>query len=98
MSTADPCAAAWEEVGLSALRPSLDQQALAIAENQEASLETRKALASQAKAFRVSVEAEFGVTSDMRAASGSLVSPERNGRLVADLSTLTVVAVDVMGF
>ena len=86
MSTANPCVAAWEEVGLSALRPSLDQQALAIAENQEASLETRKALAAQAKAFRASVEAEFGVTSDMRTASVALVSPEGNGSLIDGLS------------
>lgn len=87
MNTAGPCVAAWEEVGLSALRPSLDQQALAMAENQESSLETRKALAAQAKAFRLSVEAEFGATSDMRTASGALVSAERNGRLIAYLST-----------
>lgn len=79
MSTATPCTTAWEEVGLSALRPGLDEQALAIAENQESSLESRKALAAQAKSFRVSVEAEVGATSDMRTASGALVR-ERKGR------------------
>ncbi|CAM9567605.1 unnamed protein product [Ascophyllum nodosum] len=73
MSTAIPCSTAWDEVGLSALRPSLDQQALAIAENQESSLETRKELAAQAKAFRQSVEADLGATSDIRTASGVLV-------------------------
>ncbi len=74
MSAATPCTTAWEEVGLSNLRPSLDEQALAIAENQESSLESRRALAAQAKSFRLSVEAEVGATSDMRAASGALVS------------------------
>lgn len=74
MSAATPCTTAWEEVGLSNLRPSLDEQALAIAENQESSLESRRALAAQAKSFRLSVEAEIGATSDMRAASGALVS------------------------
>ncbi|CAM9628987.1 unnamed protein product [Pylaiella littoralis] len=73
MSAATPCATAWEEVGLSNLRPSLDEQALAIAEHQESSLESRRALAAQAKSFRGSVEAEVGATSDMRAASGALV-------------------------
>lgn len=73
MSGATPCTTAWEEVGLSNLRPSLDEQALAIAEHQESSLESRRALAAQAKSFRVSVEAEVGATSDMRAASGALV-------------------------
>ena len=77
MSTAIPCSTAWDEVGLSALRPSLDQQALAIAENQESSLETRKELAAQAKAFRQSVEADLGATSDIRTASGVLVSARR---------------------
>eukprot|EP00903_Cladosiphon_okamuranus_P006725 g6562.t1 len=73
MSAATPCTTAWEEVGLSNLRPSLDEQALAIAENQESSLESRRALAAQAKSFRLSVEAEIGAESDMRAASGALV-------------------------
>lgn len=73
MSAATPCTTAWEEVGLSNLRPSLDEQALAIAENQESSLESRRALAAQAKSFRLSVEAEIGAASDMRAASGALV-------------------------
>ncbi|CAM9733260.1 unnamed protein product, partial [Ectocarpus sp. 8 AP-2014] len=73
VSSATPCTTAWEEVGLSALRPSLDVQALAVAEHQESSLESRRALAAQAKAFRLSVEAEVGATSDMRAASGALV-------------------------
>lgn len=73
MSAATPCTTAWEEVGLSSLRPTLDEQALAIAEHQESSLESRRALAAQAKSFRVSVEAEVGATSDMRAASGALV-------------------------
>eukprot|EP00752_Nemacystus_decipiens_P009555 g8535.t1 len=73
MSAATPCTTAWEEVGLSNLRPSLDEEALAIAENQESSLESRRALAAQAKSFRLSVEAEIGATSDMRAASGALV-------------------------
>lgn len=73
MSAATPCTTAWEEVGLSNLRSSLDEQALAIAENQESSLESRRALAAQAKSFRLSVEAEIGATSDMRAASGALV-------------------------
>ncbi|CAM9495794.1 unnamed protein product [Ectocarpus sp. 6 AP-2014] len=73
VSSATPCTTAWEEVGLSALRPSLDEQALAVAEHQESSLESRRALAAQAKAFRLSVEAEVGATSDMRAASGALV-------------------------
>lgn len=73
MSAATPCTTAWEEVGLSNLRPSLDEQALAIAENQESSLESRRALAGQAKSFRLSVEAEIGAESDMRAASGALV-------------------------
>lgn len=73
MSTATPCKTAWEEVGLSALRTSLDEQALAIAEHQESSLESRKALAAQAKSFRLSIETELGKTSDIRAASGELV-------------------------
>ncbi|CAM9488014.1 unnamed protein product [Ectocarpus sp. 12 AP-2014] len=73
VSSATPCTTAWEEVGLSALRPSLDEQALAVAEHQESSLESRRALAAEAKAFRLSVEAEVGATSDMRAASGALV-------------------------
>lgn len=80
MSTAAPCTTAWEEVGLSALRPSLDEQALAIAEHQESSLESRRALAAQAKSFRLAVEAEFGATSDVRTSSGELVrraSPNR---------------------
>lgn len=74
MSAATPCTTAWEEVGLSNLRPTLDEQALSIAEHQESSLESRRALAAQAKSFRQSVEKEIGATSDMRAASGALVS------------------------
>ncbi|CAM9685048.1 unnamed protein product [Scytosiphon promiscuus] len=73
MSAATPCTTAWEEVGLSDLRPTLDEQALSIAEHQESSLQSRRALAAQAKSFRVSVEKEVGATSDMRAASGALV-------------------------
>ncbi|CAM9923058.1 unnamed protein product, partial [Ectocarpus sp. 4 AP-2014] len=73
VNSATPCTTAWEEVGLSTLRPSLDEQALAVAEHQESSFESRRALASQAKVFRLSVEAEVGATSDMRAASGALV-------------------------
>ena len=83
MSTAAPCTTAWEEVGLSALRPSLDEQALAIAEHQESSLESRRALAAQAKSFRLAVEAEFGATSDMRTSSGALVRHVLPNRAIA---------------
>lgn len=73
MNSAKPCATAWGEVDLSALRPSLDEQALAIAEHQESSLESRKAIAARAKSFRVAVEGELGATSELRAASQALV-------------------------
>ncbi|CAN0227020.1 unnamed protein product, partial [Discosporangium mesarthrocarpum] len=63
----------WEEIGLLALRPSLDEQAVAIAENQEGSLVSRKTLAAQAKAFRALVEKDQGVGSEIRSASGPLV-------------------------
>lgn len=91
MSTAAPCTTAWEEVGLSALRPSLDEQALAIAEHQESSLESRRALAAQAKSFRLAVEAEFGATSDMRASSGALVRRASPNRAVAIIYAVRLV-------
>ncbi|KAG5179922.1 CASP C terminal-domain-containing protein [Tribonema minus] len=42
----------WEEVSLDNLRHALDEQALQVAGNQESSLEGRKALAAQARAFK----------------------------------------------
>lgn len=73
MGAATPCTTAWEEVGLSNLRQGLDEQAMTIAENQESSLQSRKALATQAKSFRVALEEELEADSEIRASSGSLV-------------------------
>ena len=80
MSTAIPCTTAWDETGLSDLRPSLEQQALVIAENQESFLKTRKELTAQAKAFHQSsqiVETNLSATSDIQTASGALMSSLR---------------------
>lgn len=85
MSAARPCTTAWEEVGLSALRQGLDDQAIAIAENQESSLQSRKALAAQAKSFRVSLEEELEASSEVRASSGVLVRDRAFRPMVSSL-------------
>lgn len=72
MNATTPCTAAWEEVGLSCLRQGLDEQAMAIAENQESSLQRRKALATQAKSFRATVD-QLEEGSEIRASGGALV-------------------------
>lgn len=76
MSSSGPCTSAWEEVGLSALLFSLDEQALAIAGNQESSLESRRAIAGQAKSFKAAVNGSVGATSELGTAAQALVSVE----------------------
>lgn len=73
INSATPCATAWAEVGLSALRPSLHEQAVSIAEHQETSIESRKALAARAKSFKAAVEAELEPTSELHTAGQALV-------------------------